>query len=91
MTGGRRIIARKPLASIANETRIRICKLPPVLRAPGRAARPYSIQISSDLADYETQTRRRLATSSYRWLHRGIICRQRGCFHANPPEPQYLC
>jgi len=64
MTGGRRISARKSLATIMNETRTLICQLPPSLRALERAARPYPIQISSDLADYETQTRRRLTASS---------------------------
>lgn len=61
MTGGRRISARKPLATAVNETRMRICELPPPLRALERAAPPYPVHISSDLADYETQTRRRLA------------------------------
>lgn len=64
MTGGRRISARKSLATITNETRISICQLPPSLRALERAACPYPIHISSDLADYEAQTRRRLAASS---------------------------
>ncbi|MEY9626335.1 nicotinate phosphoribosyltransferase [Sinorhizobium fredii] len=64
MAGGRRIKARKPLATIMNETRMLICELPPSLRAMERAARPYPIHISSHLADYETQTRRRLAAST---------------------------
>lgn len=77
MTGGRRISARKSLAALVDETRIRVCELPPALRALERAAPPYSIHISSDLADYETQTRRRLAASRL--------------FPHRPPKPQYLC
>ncbi|MCA1408338.1 nicotinate phosphoribosyltransferase [Ensifer sp. IC3342] len=63
MTEGRRMRACKSLATIADETRMLIRELPPHLRALKHAALAYPIHISSELADYEAQTRRRLTAS----------------------------